>query len=88
MHYAVNIADLTHATKHDPILAMLIEPHIDREQIVEADRGKVAGMGYAVVLTCPEEQVRAIVEVVRKRRKRHEFRFYVSATGTGGWSRI
>ena len=72
MHYAVNVCDLLTASRHDVILHMAVAPHVDHNHIVEAERGKVAGIGSAAVLTCPEEQAAAIVAVVRQKYKRHQ----------------
>ena len=90
MTYAVSVCDLLTASKHDLVLHMIVAPHVDPDpaHVVEAERGKVAGIGSVAVLTCPEEQAAAIVELARKRYKRHEFRFYQSASGNGGWKRV
>lgn len=61
MTYAVSVCDLLAVSKRDPILHMLVAPHMDRDHVVEAERGKVAGIGHAAVLACPEEQAAAIV---------------------------
>ena len=88
MTYAVAICDLLTLSERDKILHMVIAPHVDPARIVEAERGKVAGIGSAAVLACPEEQAAAIVAVVRKKYKRHQCRFYRSASGDGGWKRV
>jgi hypothetical protein len=61
--YAVNIADLLEVSRHDPILTMTIMPHVAYTDIVEAERGKVVGIGHAALMNCPQEQAAAIVEV-------------------------
>jgi hypothetical protein len=88
MTYAVSVCDLLTLSKRDKILHMLIAPHVDRARVVEAERGKVAGIGHAALLACPEEQAAAIVAVARQRYAKHECRFYVSATGNGGWRQV
>jgi hypothetical protein len=39
-------------------------------------------------LECDEERATAIVEIIRKRFKKHELRCYRSKTGKGGWKRV
>jgi len=90
MTYAVSVCDLLTLSRHDLILHMLVAPHVDPDpaHVVEAERGKVAGIGSVAVLTCPEEQAAAIVAVVRKKYRKHQFRFYQSASRNGGWKRV
>lgn len=79
---AVNILDLT----KDKILAdFLIAPIIQNKTIVHAEQGKLDG--GAVILDCPDEQGRAIIEIVRKKYSKNLFRFYESKTGKN-WKRI
>jgi len=86
--YAANIADLTELSKNDPILTMVIMPHVAYTDIVEAEHGKVAGIGHAAIMNCPEEQASAIIEIARKKYAKYALRFYFSKTGKGGWKRL
>ena len=88
MHYAINVCDLLTLSRHDTILHMVIAPHVDRNHVVEAELDQIAGIGDAAVLTCSEEQAAALVAVVRRKYKVHQFRFYQSASGNGGWKRV
>jgi hypothetical protein len=88
MTYAVNICDLLAVSKTDPALHMVIALHVDAAHVVEAERGRVAGIGHAAVLTCPEEQAAALIQVVRQKLAKYQFRFYASKTGNGGWKRV
>jgi len=86
--YAVSLCDLLTVGRRDPIVKMVLSPHIDSEQTVSAENRKVAGIGYAVVLTCSDEQAEAMIEVMRMKYKRYQLRFYSSATGNGNWKRV
>jgi hypothetical protein len=88
MYYAVSICDLLTMSKHDKVLHMVVAPLVDRGRVVEAERSKVAGIGHAVMLACPEEQAAAIVQVVRRKYGKNQCRFYASVTGNGGWKRV
>ena len=78
--YAVNISDLT----KDQILATyLISPHVKTRTIVKAEKTLDGG---AVLLECPPEQLKAIVDVVRMKYCKAKFRFYEGNHKT--WKRI
>jgi len=40
------------------------------------------------VLACPEEQAAALVAVVRRKYRVHQFCFYKSTSGSGDWKRV
>lgn len=80
--YAVNLADLSEAGF---IVTMMIAPHIQGRQTVEAEPGRVDGS--AVVLDCPAEQAAAIVEIIRRRIHRNRLRLYKS-NGGERWNRV
>lgn len=88
MTYAVSVCDLLTLSRHDAILHMAIAPHGDRGRVIEAEPGKVAGIGSAAVLAYPEEQAAAIVAVAWKKYEQHQCRFYRSASGNGAWKRV
>jgi hypothetical protein len=69
--YSVNVMDMT---KDDILSTFMIAPVIRSRQIIEAEKGRIGGM--AVVLDCPEERARAIIEVIRSKYGKNEFRCY------------
>jgi len=84
MHYAINIADWA-ARKNDYGLAILLQPIVN-QCTVDAELRR--GDGVAVTLECGEERAKAVVDIIRQRFKRYEFRCYHSKTGKGSWKRI
>lgn len=79
---AVNIFDLT---KDNILTDFLIAPMIKNKTIVHAEKGKIDGV--AVILDCPDDQGKAIKDVVRAKYSKNIFRFYKSRTGKS-WKRI
>jgi len=69
--YSVNVMDMT---KDDILSTFMIAPVIRSRQIIEAEKGRIDGM--AVILDCPEERARAIIEVIRSKYGKNEFRCY------------
>jgi hypothetical protein len=86
MVYAVNIGDFITLAKSDAALRFVIGPLIDPSAVIEVERGRIDGFG--AILDCSEERASAIIEIVRKRRKKYQFRFYQSETGEGSWVRV
>ena len=69
--YSVNVMDMT---KDDILSTFMIAPVIRSKQIIETEKGRIDGM--AVILDCPEERARAIIEVIRRKYGKNEFRCY------------
>jgi len=69
--YSVNVMDLT---KDDILTTFMIAPVIKSRQLVDVEKGRVDGT--AVILDCPEERAKAIVEVIRNKYGKNEFRCY------------
>jgi hypothetical protein len=69
--YSINVMDLT---KDDILSTFMIAPVIPSRQIINVEPGRVDG--HAVVLECPEERAKAIIEVIRKNYGKNEFRCY------------
>ncbi len=68
---SINVMDMT----KDSILSQfMIAPVIQSRALFNAEPGRVDGM--AVVLDCPEERARAIVDVIRMKYGKNEFRCY------------
>ncbi len=86
--YAVNIADCTaHAQNpDDQIPLMIVTSNIDKDptHAIECERGKIAGWG--ALFLCGEKQANAIIQVIRKKYKKHEWRFYHKTNK--GWKRV
>lgn len=84
MPYAVNVADLTKYKDH-PVLRMTLLPQLTKNQVY-CEPGRLDGGG--ILFSTPDEQAGAMIEVIRKRIKKHELRCYYSKTGKGGWARV
>lgn len=69
--YSVNVMDMT---KDDILSTFMIAPVIRSRQIIETEKGRIDGM--AIVLDCPEERAKAIIEVIRSKYGKNEFRCY------------
>jgi hypothetical protein len=69
--YSVNVMDMT---KDDILSTFMIAPVIRSRQTIEVEKGRIDG--YAVVLDCPEERAKAIIEVIRMKYGKNEFRCY------------
>lgn len=69
--YSVNVMDMT---KDDILSTFMIAPVIQSRQIVNIEKNRVDG--HAVVLDCPEERANAIIEVIRMKYGKNEFRCY------------
>lgn len=88
MPYAVNLIDFM-ANKDDVGLAIILLATglVDKESApVTVDKNRVDET--ALPLDCDDERGQAVVELIRKKYKRHELRCYRSKTGHGGWKRI
>lgn len=86
--YAVNLGDLMALKMRDPVAMLCLFPPEIFEPVstIEAERGRVDAP--ALVITCPEERVEAIIWVIRRKYGRAQLRFYRSLTGNGGWARV
>ena len=83
--YAVNLGDWV-AQKDNFAVAILLQPVIGRQDVVEAEPRRIDGT--AVVLDCDDERAAAIVSIIRLKFQKYQFRCYHSNTGRGGWKRI
>jgi len=87
--YAINIADLTELQRHPEhaALVLVLKQHIDAdpEKAVECEYGKIAGIGYGAPFTCPDSQVEALVQIVRRKLKNFQLRIYRKGKG---WKRV
>lgn len=86
MPYAVNVADMTTLQGRDAIIKFTITKHMDRSGVVNAEPKRVDGS--AVVLTCPDEQAQAIIEMTRVHINRNKLRFYHRNGDKGQWRRV
>ena len=69
--YSINVADMS----KDPITSQfLIAPVIRSRQIVDNEPGRFDG--GAVVLECDDERAKAIIDVIRMKYGKNEFRCY------------
>lgn len=84
MPYAINVSDLT-KYRDDLALKLILGAQVGRTT-VNCEPGRMDGGG--VLFTSPDEQAGALIEVLRKRIKKHELRCYHSKTGNGGWTRV
>jgi hypothetical protein len=69
--YSVNVMDLT---KDGILTTFMIAPVIKSRQLVDVEKGRIDGT--AVILDCPEERAKAIIEVIRNKYGKNEFRCY------------
>ena len=69
--YSVNVFDLT---KDDILSTFMIAPVIQSKIIIDVEKGRIDGK--AVVLDCPAERATAIIEIIRKKYGKNEFRCY------------
>jgi len=80
--FAVNVSDLT----RDAIVAgFLVGPVTRAGNIVRAEPS--AADGHALVLDCDDEQAQAIVDVIRMKYSKGQFRCYRQGP-RGAWRRI
>ena len=84
MQYAISITDLT-AYADNVFIQMLVVPVIDKHHNFNPEPGSQTES--ATLLLCDETRAAAIVEIVRRKYKKHELRFYKSQTGNS-WARI
>ena len=82
MRYAVNLADMMRP-ELTVIMNILIGPV--RGETVETDSDRFDET--AVVLECPEDRGRAIVDKIRLRYRKSQLRCYESNAEKGGWRR-
>jgi hypothetical protein len=88
--YAANIADLTAHAQNPvdaiPLGLLMTLLDTDPQHAIECDRDKAVGMGHGCLFLCPDEQAIAIIQIIRKRYKKHQWRFYQK--NKRGWKRI
>ena len=69
--YSINVTDMT---KDDILSTFMIAPVIQSRQLVDREKGRIDSM--AVVLECDETRAKAIVDVIRMKYGKNEFRCY------------
>ena len=69
--YSINVMDMT---KDDILSTFMIAPVIKSRTLINAEPGRVDGT--AVVLECPDDQSKAIIECIRMKYGKNEFRCY------------
>lgn len=84
---ALNVAD---CARYDSIIrGLMIAPHIQQKRTIDPEPKNLDG--DCVVLECPEEQARAIVDFLRttvdKRARQYPIRAYISGP-RGGWRKV
>ena len=88
--YAANIADLTaHAQNPmDAIPLGLLSTVLDREpaNAIACERGKAVGLGDGALFLCEDEQAEAIIQIIRRKYKKWQWRFYQKTNC--GWKRV
>lgn len=84
--YAINLADWM-AHKDDFGLSMLLQPvaNPNPAAVVECEKNRLDGA--SVLLECEQDRAGAIVEIVRRKYKRHQLRIYESKAGKD-WKRV
>jgi len=84
--YASNISDM--AEHHDDLGVQIMIGNVvhNNNRIVNAERDNFDGA--AIVWSCDDERGAAIVDILRKKFKKHELRMYHSKTGNGSWKRV
>ena len=85
---ALNIVD---CTRYDTIIrSLMIAPHIGAKRTIDPEPTKNLD-GDCVIMECPDEQARSIVDflrtVVDRRAKQYPVRAYISGP-RGGWKKI
>ena len=87
MPYAINLADITNTPAgRDFVLAMLLDPVLDRSCAIQIDSSRFDEMG--VRLDCDEGRAEAIVDTIRIKYRKSQVRMYHSKTGNGSWKRV
>ena len=71
MQYSINVMDMT---KDDILSSFMIAPAIKSRLLYNAEPGRVDGT--AVILECPDERSKAIIECIRMKYGKNEFRCY------------
>ena len=82
MHYAINVADLTHDLILKDFMILPVCPNKKTVQIVKDRLDETA-----IILECDETRAKAIVDIIRSKYQKNKFRCYESRTGNGGWKR-
>ena len=71
MQYSINVMDMT---KDGILSSFMIAPVIKSRTLYNAEPGRVDGT--AVILECPDERSKAIIECIRMKYGKNEFRCY------------
>ena len=71
MQYSINVMDMT---KDGILSSFMIAPVIKSRTLYNAEPGRVDGT--AVILECPDERSKAIIECIRMKYGIHSFRCY------------
>ena len=79
--YAIQLSDLLVAQKQQPLLSILIQPHLSQETI-EIDKHNFDHI--AAPLRCDDDQAAAIVAVLRRHFPAHTLRIWQGKP----WKRI
>ena len=82
MMYAVSLVDITRP--ENIIMAQILIGPV-RGEVFDAEPGQWAAA--AIKLDCDEERAKAIIGVIRQKKRKHELRCYESKTGNS-WKRI
>ena len=69
--YSINVFDLT---KDDILSTFMIAPVVQSKILIDVEKGRIDGK--AVLLECPDERALAIIEIIRKKYGKNEFRCY------------
>ena len=89
MTYAINITDMLWPDRL-ALMQLVVRPFfpkdLDKAHIVQVDSKRVDEI--AIVLECSDEQAEAIIQLIRCRCERNEWRCYYSQTGRGDWRRV
>jgi hypothetical protein len=69
--YSINVMDMS---KDNTLSTLMIAPVVKSRILYNAEPGRLGGM--AVILECPDERSKAIIECIRMRYGKNEFRCY------------
>lgn len=84
--YAINLADLMGLIRNDFAIQILINPVLSRETILAEGDDRMDGT--AVIMTCETERSQAIIELLRRKYKKHVLRCYQCNVEKSDWKRI
>jgi len=84
--YAVNVCDLSTLQQRDFIASLLFSVEILTSDVVDAEGNRMDGS--AIILSCENTRIEAIIQIIRKKYSKNIMRIYRSETGKGGWKRV